>query len=290
MGFLDAEYRQLNSDVRKSIPGKFVSLTDGVVRYELSGPANGRLLVLIHGAGLNSLTVWDPVVRILQREFQILRYDLYGQGYSDRPDAVYNPDLFIRQLSDLLAHLHLQKPFDVAGFSIGGAIATWFAWKHPEAVRTITWIAPGGLEVRLSPVVRLMAVPGIGELLFSFLAKRMAEQRYRSMQFAAGYVQHVLSEMRTLEFKGTRRALLSVLRNMPLNGTKEAYSEVGKRNIPALAVFGKEDRAVPVSSAKLLRELVPPAEIHELENASHAVVYTHAEQICQLFVQMARST
>ena len=51
--------------------------------------------------------LWDPVVTALTGAgFQTLRYDLFGRGFSDRPNVSYNADLYDHQLTDLLNGLH----------------------------------------------------------------------------------------------------------------------------------------------------------------------------------------
>jgi len=65
---------------------------------------------------------------------RVLRYDLYGRGFSDRPDTVYNQTCFDKQLCELLTALGNDKPINLIGLSMGGAIAIGFADKHPELV------------------------------------------------------------------------------------------------------------------------------------------------------------
>ncbi len=98
------------------MPGQFVNLEDGVTHYELTGPADGPLVVLVHGFSV-PFYVWDPTVAGLTAAgFQVLRYDLYGRGYSDRPETDYDLDLFVRQLSQLTEVVTLSKPFNLLGF------------------------------------------------------------------------------------------------------------------------------------------------------------------------------
>jgi len=76
------EKLQLNAAVREKLPGSFVQLPDGVMHYELAGPADGRLVVLIAGFSA-PYTVWDPTFAALtQAGFRVLRYDHFGRGYS----------------------------------------------------------------------------------------------------------------------------------------------------------------------------------------------------------------
>lgn len=282
---MKGESRQLNPDSRKEVSGSYAFLSDGVTHYDLAGPNKGPTLVLIHGAGLNSLSTWDPLAKhLIQNGFRILRYDLFGQGYSDRPEKKYGPDLFVRQLEELLSELKLTEAVWLVGFSMGGAIAAWYARLHRESTRGVVLLAPGGINVDLGLGIRMLRLPLAGELILRFLGRLMLINRYRAMEHAPEYARHALEQV-TLEFPGTRRALLSVLRNMPLNETVEIYRQIGQWGIPVLAVFGKQDRAVPISVSPQLKHLIPQAEIHEIADASHGLVYDNASEISRITLE-----
>ncbi len=96
-----------------------MELTDGIVRYEMAGPPDGQVVVLLHGF-FNAYFVWDNTFDALaQADLRVLRYDLYGRGYSDRPNTQYDRDLFDRQLVNLLAALDVTRPVDLVGPSMG---------------------------------------------------------------------------------------------------------------------------------------------------------------------------
>jgi alpha-beta hydrolase superfamily lysophospholipase len=100
---LETERLEMDDQARQLAPGAFVQLTRGRVHYELAGPEDGRLVVLVHGFSVPSF-VWDPTFEALvSRGFRVLRYDLYGRGFSDRPDTAYDRALYVEQLRELLA-------------------------------------------------------------------------------------------------------------------------------------------------------------------------------------------
>ena len=80
--------------------------------------------------------------------FRILQYDLYGRGYSDRPDVNYNLDLYINQLSELLAVLSIRNPIYLVGWSLGGMIAVGYTAKYSNKIEKLILIAQPGLEYR----------------------------------------------------------------------------------------------------------------------------------------------
>lgn len=90
-----SETEELNDAVRASAPGSFIELPDSCTHYELGGPQNGRLIVLVHGFSVPYF-IWDPTFSFLTESgFRALRYDLFGRGYSDRPKVRYDIDLWL---------------------------------------------------------------------------------------------------------------------------------------------------------------------------------------------------
>ncbi len=88
--YLDSEKAILNDEVRSGLPGQFVELSRGMVHYELAGPDDAHMVVLVHGFSV-PYYVWDPTFdALVGAEFRVLRFDLYGRGYSDRPNLEYN--------------------------------------------------------------------------------------------------------------------------------------------------------------------------------------------------------
>lgn len=139
----DRELLMLDAGARTSAPGKFVKLSDGLVHYELGGPEGGRTVVLVHGFSV-PYYLWDPTFRALtEAGFRVLRYDLFGRGFSDRPDVTYDGELYRRQLVELLDALQIRGKVDLMGSSMGGPIVAGFGCKHPERVRTVSLFGPG---------------------------------------------------------------------------------------------------------------------------------------------------
>ena len=100
--------------------------------YELSGPEDAPVIVLIHGLGLNRHT-WQAHEPLLSSRYRVVNYDLYGHGESDPPPTKPTLTLFATQLRDLLDTLNIDRCIPV-GFSLGGMINRRFALDYPERV------------------------------------------------------------------------------------------------------------------------------------------------------------
>ena len=62
--FRDQEREELTDVVRKSVKGSFIKLQDGFVHYDIAGPVDGPVVVLVHGFSTWSFT-WDATFQAL---------------------------------------------------------------------------------------------------------------------------------------------------------------------------------------------------------------------------------
>ena len=98
--------------------------------YELSGPVDAPVIVLVHGLGLNR-HVWEKFSSRLSPRYRVLNYDLYGHGESAPPPGTPSLTMFSEQLLGLLDELAIDQ-CSIIGFSLGGMINRRFAMDHPD--------------------------------------------------------------------------------------------------------------------------------------------------------------
>jgi len=72
-------------------------------------------VVLVHGFSVASYCWERTVPALVEAGFRVLTFDLYGRGYSDRPDGPYNLDLFVRQIDELLTRSTSWSRLTLAG-------------------------------------------------------------------------------------------------------------------------------------------------------------------------------
>lgn len=104
-------------------------------RFELSGPADAPVVVLIHGLGLNK-ECWQWTTPSLTDAYRVLSYDLYGHGASVAPPQTPSLSLFATQLARLLDHCGIERA-TITGFSLGGMIARRFAQDTPQRAQAL---------------------------------------------------------------------------------------------------------------------------------------------------------
>ena len=262
---LDTEGQNLDDQARSQAPGTFIELAHGQVHYELAGPDDGPFVVLVHSFSVPSF-VWDPTFEMLVAEgFRVLRYDLYGRGYSDRPDIAYDRNLYVEQLHDLLAALGVEGPVDLVGLSMGGPVIASFTDSHPDEVGRLVFVDPFVGPVDAGVVI----VPGLGEYLaVVYLARRLPERLAEDF-FSPEKVPDWEGRFRVqMRYRGFRRALLRSLREFMAEDFSGLYSEVGRLGKPTLVFWGRHDRTVPFAHSESVADALG-ARLVVVEDAGH---------------------
>ena len=280
------EIKELNETVRLQMDGLFVTLADGITHYELGGPANGKLVVLVHGFSVPYF-IFDATFDFLVKSgFRVLRYDLIGRGYSDRPNVNYNIQLFVRQLKDLLDALGL-KQVNLVGLSMGGPITTSFVSKYPEYVSGHVLIDPTGAKrVSLAWFLEAAKLPILGELALGLFGSAGMVRAIAADLFDPELVEYFQNQNKVqMQYKGFKRAILSTMRNGMLESFYETYARVGKLQKRTVLLWGMNDMTVPFEYSISMRKALPHAEFHAIENCGHIPHYEKPEVVNPILLE-----
>lgn len=284
------ETEELNDDVRKSAGGSFISLPYGVTHFELGGAESDEPVVLIHGFSVPYF-IYDPTFEFLsQSGFRVLRYDLFGRGFSDRPRARYNLDLFVKQLADLLDALRFTSPVNLVGLSMGGPIASSFTIRHPERVRKLVLIDPiGAKPIILSPMLKAAKIPLVAEAVLNLVGSERLVQSIAKDFFDPTYIGHFLAKYKVqMKYKGFKRAILSTVRNNMLGSFMDVYHVLGKMEKDVLLFWGREDNTVPFEHNRDLRAALPHVQFHVIENCGHIPHYEKPKEVNPILLGFLR--
>jgi len=281
----DGEKKTLDAETRAELPGQFVDLPQGVVHYELTGPEDAPVVVLVHGFSV-PYYVWDPTFEVLtDAGFRVLRYDLYGRGYSDRPEVEYDLDLFTGQLQDLLIALDISQPVTLVGLSFGGPVVARFANQYPQMVHGMALIDPQVARVSAGDIFPLN-LPLVGEYIMSvymapvMLPRSQADDFYKPERFPDWEEKYRLQ----LEFSGFKRAILSTIRKMVDMQPLEEYRMLGGRDLPMMLLRGREDKTISTVDIERVRGAFPQAEFHLIPEAGHLPQYEQPEEVGALLI------
>lgn len=248
-----------------------VQLSHGVTSYELCGPENAPLIVLIHG-GTIPMCTWNEQVKIFtDAGFRILRYDQYGRGGSQRLSIPYTREVFSDQLHDLLDSLKIHQPVHLLGPSFGGAISLSFASRFPQQVKSIVLISPAIDIFRSDSSLRfplqICTFPIIGDFIFRTIIKKKMINRGLELISDPSCRKTFQNQFFV---KGTEKSLLSAFRSDAYGDYHEETSRTGKNVKNIFLIRGKNDNEVTEKMVLQTKADLPDCRFMELETAGHS--------------------
>ncbi len=259
---------QMTDEVRSRFGKRSIALSAGKTAFEYN-EGNSPAVVLVHGFSIPSV-IWDNTYKALVAAgVKVLRYDLYGRGFSDRPSAKYNADLYVAQLKELTDELMGTEKLVVCGLSMGGAIAVQFADRYPERVQKLILIDPAGFPMAMPAAAQLVRVPVIGDYAGRILARQAIAKALPS-NFTGSVPPAVeAGALIQTDYAGYDDAIVSTLRQMNLTGLKSTYETVGKRRLPTLLLWGKHDKVVPFEHVASVRAAMPHLKFVPFAKSGH---------------------
>ncbi|KPI06588.1 hypothetical protein OV450_3700 [Actinobacteria bacterium OV450] len=281
------EGREPTADSRNALRGSFIELSDGVTRYELTGPEDGDVVPMAGGLTI-PLFYWDGLVSELHaRGLRTLTCSAYGRGYSDRIRARYDETLFTRQLAELTDRLGLTaRPLHLVGTSVGALVSMTYAARYRSSVSPLTIVGPAGLaKPRSASPDRLLR----SDLLAGVVARR------RGLRLLQGHLAHhvrdpqlgaELTEMvlDTLRFEGSLYAVFDTLQRPPVTGRDDLYRRTMALGIPALPLGGDEDPVTSPAHFDTACALLKPHRHHVVTQCGHMAPFERHHDVADQLV------
>jgi pimeloyl-ACP methyl ester carboxylesterase len=272
-------------------PGDVDVCADGAdIHVVQDGRPGAPAIVLIHGLG-GSSRWWDPVVRLLDQAYRVVRVDLLGFGRSGKPavDTYAMPE-HARRIAGVLDQLGLPEAV-IVGHSTGGVVATALAEQRPDLVAGVVLIdiGPRMSAFMSSGVVgALVSAPVIGRLLWALQTDGLVRKAMSSAFSKPGFTipQELVDDTRATTYyslHATDEASTGYLEQQPL---PDRLASIGKR---VLVIFGEDDRRFRASSAQEYRA-VAGAEVVVLPGVGHSPMQEDPEQTARLISAFAQQT
>ena len=205
----------------------------------IAGPTEAPRVVLIHGLG-GSHHTWDRVLPLIEPHAHVYALNLTGSNSIERE-------------ADLAAEL-IPGPAVLVGHSRGGLVATAIAQRRPQLARNLILICtPWARESRLSansPTERVLAIPGIGDLVW-IAASHEQQRRALRTAFAPGtpIPDQFVADLRATgrrRLVAASRAIDAYLAESPL------AARLSKTGVSAELIFGEHDARVARPSPSTL--------------------------------------
>ena len=255
----------ISFDITRGIAGlekKTLTLPGGETYVYLEG-GRGEPTLLLHGFGANKDN-FTLVARYLKNSCHIIAPDHIGFGESSHPEDVsYSALAQAKRLHQFVQKLGLSE-IHIGGSSMGGHIAMTYAALYPEEVKSMWLLDPGGVWSAPESDLHKKLKEGVNPLI-----AKNADEFARIYHFTMSKPPPI------------PRPILDVMARERIDNIeleKKIFQEikadsVEKRiaglKIPALIVWGDEDRAISVETAPILHKLLPDSQVIIMKGIGH---------------------
>jgi pimeloyl-ACP methyl ester carboxylesterase len=272
--------------VSGSIGEMKVRVGDVDIGYDRTGQGDPVLLVM----GLGTTRIgWFNQFRFLKDHYDTTAFDNRGCGESSSPEGSWTIADMVADafgMADAVGY----ATFDLLGVSMGGMIAQEMALSSPARIRSLTLVStsPGGPQASLaSPeYLEAFALPDPKarvrrsiELLFgSRYRAEHPEIVEAAVSLALGGGEAKIAgffdgETNMTGFMGQLNAIMAWAMT---GGTSARLGQITNRT---LVLHGGEDLLIPAGSAKLLADGIPGSRLRIWDDAGHALVQEHADEV-----------
>jgi len=248
--------------------GSYIDVQDNF-QFHYYDEGDGEVVVLLHGSGTGAsghTNFKRNFIALKEAGFRVILPDLPGYGFSSKPDdVIYSLTYFNEKIIQLLDALDIHD-FSLIGNSLGGALSIGLALSHPERVKKLILMAPGGVEDHSA----YGEMPGIKKLLSDFLGGAMDQEKIEGLLALFPYDSSIV----TSEMVAERMEILplmnsQVLATMDIPNMEDQLATIHQ---PILAFWGMDDQFIPVSGSMKIGSQCPDAQIILFSRCGHWVM------------------
>ena len=238
------------------------------IHYYALGPADGPVVVLVHGLGGRSEDWRNLAPYFVKAGYRVYLPDLLGYGHSEQPrDFSYSIPDEAAVVTGFFDALDL-KQVDLGGWSMGGWIVQRVAIDQPDRVRRLMLFDSAGIyekpawNLELFTPTTAAEVDQLDELLMPHpprVPAFVAEDILRASRRNSWVIHRAVDSM--------------------LLGHDVTDNLLPQLKMPVLIVWGSEDRITPLSHGEKMHRLIPQSQLSVIPGCGHLAPVQCADQI-----------
>ena len=222
----------------------------------------GPWLTLSHSLACN-LTMWEPQMQVLTKNFKVLRFDTRGHGASSAPEGAYTLEQMADDVHGLFAELGIKRTHWM-GLSMGGMIGETYALKYPGVFQSMvladtTSRRPPNAEQMWGERVRMAREQGMEALVEGTLSRWFTEP-YR--QTHPQVMERIGNDIRSTPVAGFAGCCDAISKIDVLDRLQEI-------DCPALVIVGDQDHGTPPEMARQIHAKLRGSELLIIPSAAH---------------------
>ncbi len=224
------------------------------LHYELTGPEDGKPVLLMHGWGCDHTTV-HSIANALNKRMKVYNIDLPGHGKSQEPPEAWGVEEFTTCMENFIRTLSISNPV-LIGHSFGGRIAILMGSRH--LLSKIVLVDAAGIKPKrhLKYYIKVYSFKTAKKILPLVFGKKIGSRMIDKWRGKAGSADYRNSSP-------VMRAVMSRCVNEDLSDRLPLIKA------STLLIWGEKDTATPLSDAKKMERLIPDAGLVSWSDCGH---------------------
>jgi len=250
------------------------------IHYEINGVPGRPVITIINGL-IQGAQHWTKHIRLFNNAgYQVLTYDLLGQGSSSKPvlfvDFNENPKILVA----LLDHLQIKQSY-VMGISFGGVISLKMAINYPERVKGIIPISTFSETDQQLFQKGLNLYTGMIQVGFEYLV-----DLFNAVNFSSSWMRDNEDMLAISKRKSFSYNDLYAIQNLieSIINFRGFTPELKKIKCPAMIMNGEYDYLTPRWCHELLRSNIKSSRLVLMQHVCHAFTVEIPEITCRIIV------
>jgi class 3 adenylate cyclase/pimeloyl-ACP methyl ester carboxylesterase len=216
--------------------------------------------------------VWRYLYQELSRDHVFFRYDVRGNGLSDREVLDVTFERFVDDLETVVDAAGIDR-FALLGISQGCAVSIAYAVRHPERVSRLVLL--GGYAVGFMKRARTEAEKASAEAMLTLVRLGWGQENpaFRQM-FTSQFIPDANKEQADWfnELQRLSTSPADAVRNLLANGEVDVSPLLSQVRVPTLVMNARHDARIPFESGRRLAAGIPGARFVPLDSRNHIML------------------
>jgi abhydrolase domain-containing protein 6 len=260
-----------------------VQVGNGTLSYSQVG--EGRKILLLHGLFADKEQWHTMMCRLSEVGYQAIAPDLPGYGNSNgfalSDYALENQTTLLHELMEKLGI----KSFDVAGSSMGGAIAWLYVQRYPNQVRSLAFIGSPLGVIDWADSVKAAIFQGINP--FIPITKEQFALEIGLLFFTPPPIPDAFVVEKVSDYNIRNRHYQQVWDIVSLYD--DVLCQGVPTQLPTFIIWGKEDKIYDISGASKLQKCISSKQALHLPKAGHLLLIENAEEVATKYMRFLQT-
>ncbi|MFW9887835.1 MAG: alpha/beta fold hydrolase [Candidatus Thorarchaeota archaeon] len=250
------------------------------IYYEIHG--DGEPVIFGNGVFSNT-SGWVNQTPVFSKEYQVILYDMRGQGQSEKPEEPYSFEVHAEDQKALLDELGYSKVHHV-GISYGGELGLVFALNHPKMLKSLVVCSSVSF---IGPLLREMC------LLWRYACVLEDPQLFYNatvpLNFGESFIREQTALLEQAKSRYTQLEYPPLVRLIDSFLQLDITDQLPQIITPTCVIAGEKDILKPAAPySEVIHDALPNSEISLIQDSGHAVTFEKPQEFNNIVLRFLR--